>query len=183
MSETQNKKTLWPYGIALSIVAIIGACVATVIFSLDYPVHSDNFYFDKYQKVDENYNQIQQKQQNFDSKYEVNFEIPQNLGNEKFSLNLPIKAKNNAKFDKISAEILLTRPDSSQFDKKLSTSLNDGVLQSESFGIERLGRWQVMAKISDSTDTGFYKFEFNATKSSSGFYEFKITQRGSKQAR
>ena len=96
MSENQNKKTLWPYGIALSIVAIIGACVATVIFSLDYPVHSDNFYFDKYQKVDENYNDIQLKQQNFENKYDVDFEIPSAIDSEKFRINLPIKAKNNA---------------------------------------------------------------------------------------
>ncbi|MDA3077871.1 4-hydroxy-3-methylbut-2-en-1-yl diphosphate synthase [Campylobacter sp. JMF_06 NA1] len=176
----QNKKTLWPYGIAFSIVAIIAACVATIIFSLDYPVHSDNFYFDKYQKVDENYNEIQLKQQNFEKKYEVNFEISNPQNTEKFSLNLPIKAKNNAKFDKISAEILLTRPDSTTYDKRLNTQFLDGVLRSENFSIEKLGRWQVMAKISDSIDTGFYKFEFNATKTTSGIYDLQILEGGRK---
>ena len=98
MSENQNKKTLWPYGIALSIVAIIGACVATVIFSLDYPVHSDNFYFDKYQKVDENYNDIQISQAKFDEKYKIFISQFDSDGDKNFVV---LKPKNNTSISEL----------------------------------------------------------------------------------
>nr|MBP3725376.1 hypothetical protein [Campylobacter sp.] len=45
----KNKKTFWPYGILLSLVAIVIACVITIIICLDYPVYTDDSYFDTYQ--------------------------------------------------------------------------------------------------------------------------------------
>ena len=48
----QKNKTFWPYGIVISIFAIVCSCAYTIYYSLDYPVHMDDYYFDKYQKVD-----------------------------------------------------------------------------------------------------------------------------------
>ena len=66
-----KKKTFWPYGIVLSIFAIVCACVATIIFSSFYPVYEDEFYFDKYQNVKYDYEGIEKKQANFNKNFEV----------------------------------------------------------------------------------------------------------------
>ncbi|MDA3062161.1 MULTISPECIES: hypothetical protein [unclassified Campylobacter] len=205
----QNKKTLWPYGIAFSIVAIIAACVATIIFSLDYPVHSDNFYFDKYQKVDENYNEIQISQAKFDEKYKIFISDFSSSGDENFvvlapkndtlinELNFDKKFLNtfrengfNAQnllplapnyeisrgnkfsfkiafkpsFDKIHAQIRLSRPETNEFDRDLSVRFQDNFLIVDQFEIPKEGRWQVVARLEDGQNVGFYKFEFIGVK-------------------
>ena len=47
----QNRKTFWPYGILLSIFAIVCACAYTIYYSLDYPVYMDDYYFDKLKEI------------------------------------------------------------------------------------------------------------------------------------
>ena len=61
----QKKKTFWPYGILISIFTIVCSCAYTIYYSLDYPVYMDDYYFNKYQKVDNNFNEIQAAQANF----------------------------------------------------------------------------------------------------------------------
>lgn len=68
-----NSKTFWPYGIALSIVAIVIACIVTIVIALKNPVQMDNFYMDRYQNVDENISEIHDSQRRFDSKFDVVF--------------------------------------------------------------------------------------------------------------
>ena len=48
------KKSFWPYGIVLSIVAIILACVATIVVAINNPVEMDSAYMQSHQSVDEN---------------------------------------------------------------------------------------------------------------------------------
>ena len=109
----KNKKTFWPYGILLAIFAIIVACIVTVIISLDYPVYKDNFYFDQYQDVDNNYNEIQISQAKFDKKYAVEF-IPGNAKvGQNFNAKFKITSKDRLNLKDLKAQILFTRPNSS----------------------------------------------------------------------
>ena len=48
------KKSFWPYGIVLSIVAIILACAATIVVAINNPVEMDSAYMQSHQSVDEN---------------------------------------------------------------------------------------------------------------------------------
>ncbi|MCI6988887.1 MAG: hypothetical protein MR902_04860 [Campylobacter sp.] len=159
MTEQNRKKTFWPYGILLSIFAIACACVATVIVSLDYPVHMDDFYFNSYQKVDENYNAIQISQQNFDEKFAINLVNDQFNVDEPVSIKFNLTDKNLVGYDALNVEVLITRPDSSEFDKRPGFNIKDGILEITPFSVEKLGRWQILLKLSDKKDTGFYKFE------------------------
>lgn len=177
--KLKDKKTFWPYGILLAIFLVFCACIYTVILSLDYPVHLDNFYLDKYQDVENNYNEIQLKQAKFeqDFKFDTNATIlvngvinknePEKIRHKKLievvNLNEPLNLIFDTNATKLDGNILLTRPDTNFENKKLNFILKDGKLEIANFSIPKPGRWQIMMKLA-STDgaVGFYKFELYA---------------------
>ncbi|CZE47763.1 FixH family protein [Campylobacter geochelonis] len=162
MQTNSSKKTFWPYGILLSIGAIVVACVATVIFSLDYPVHMDSFYLESYDKVDRNYNEIQKSQAKFESKFDVAL-LPKDINlNKKSEADIKIVSKTAENLPNLTSEILLTRPETNEFDKKLDAKFENGVLKTQEFSVTKKGRWQLLVKLSDGDSTAFYKFELLA---------------------
>ena len=50
-NSSATKKTFWPYGILLSLFAIVCACVVTIIYASNYPVYEDDSFLGKYQEV------------------------------------------------------------------------------------------------------------------------------------
>lgn len=175
----QNRKTFWPHAIVTSIFAIACACAYTIYISLDYPVHMDDYYFDKYQKVDDKFNEIQAAQANFKREFDFNTtaQIEQNgsaLPNEiqklrrgKTATIVPLNQNFTLKFDTnatgYKAQILLTRPDSSEFDKELKSQSLSGKLAINDLNLTKAGRWQIKAKlVIDENKTGFYNIELYA---------------------
>ena len=67
--DLDKKKSFWPYGILLSIFAIVLACIATIIFASQYPVYEDDSFFLSYQEVKDNYDELETKQNNFDKNF------------------------------------------------------------------------------------------------------------------
>ena len=175
----QKKKTFWPYGIVISIFAIVCSCAYTIYYSLDYPVYMDDYYFNKYQKVDNNFNEIQAAQTNFrrEFSFDTTPQIEQNgvnLPNEiqklrkgKTATIVPLNDNFDIKFDtnatNFNAQILLTRPDSSEFDRELKGENESGKLIINDLNLTKAGRWQIKAKIIvDENRTGFYQVELYA---------------------
>ena len=154
------KKTFWPYAIVLSIIAIIIACVATIVIALKNPVEMDTAYMQSYQKVDENITFIKESEARFDEKFGLKFE-PEFKGLQgKFKFLLTPK---NGEISSLSYEILLTRPQTNKDNKTLNASWQENELVSESVSLKE-GRWQLLLRLSDKQDTRYYKFDFNATK-------------------
>lgn len=175
----QTKKSFWPYGILLSIFAIVCACIYTIYYSLDYPVHLDNFYFDKYQNVENGYNEIQIKQAKFeqDIKFDTNATIlinglvnqnpDQTLRRKKVvpvvNLNQDLEIIFDTNASNLEASLLLTRPDTNEFNQNLQSNLENGKFSISKFNLDKAGRWQIMMKLINSDDSvGFYKFELYA---------------------
>ncbi|AQW85623.1 putative cytochrome c oxidase-associated protein CcoH [Campylobacter pinnipediorum subsp. caledonicus] len=157
----KSKKTFWPYGILLSIIAVIIACVATIVVSLDYPVEMDNFNLEKYQKVDSDINEIMKNQKEFEKRFDVKI-LTKNIDlNKENKIDIKISKKlsnlENPKF-----EILLTRPDTNAHNVDLNATYSDEILTTKSFTPNLIGRWQIMLKLADKNSTGFYKFELFA---------------------
>ena len=136
----EKQKSFWPYGILLAIILCVAACVATIIISLNHPVQLDSFYMDRYQNVDENINEIKAAQGRFEEKFSVGF------GGAEFN-----------------AKILLTRPETNEFNKELGSSFQGQILKTDEISLPKEGRWQILLKLNDGNDTGFYRFDFNAT--------------------
>ena len=164
----QKNKTFWPYGIVISIFAIVCSCAYTIYYSLDYPVYMDDYYFNKYQNVDNNFNEIR-----FDTTPQIEQNgvvVPntiQKLRKGKTATIVPLDQNFNIKFDtnatKYSSKILLTRPDSSEFDRELNGQNINGKLTISDLNLTKAGRWQIKAKIIvDENKTGFYQVELYA---------------------
>ena len=66
-------KNYWPHAIVGSLILIVASCVATVVLAVKNPVEMDGFYFERYQNVDENINEIAASQRRFDAKYDLDF--------------------------------------------------------------------------------------------------------------
>lgn len=157
---SKSKKTFWPYGILLSFVFIISACVATIVISLDHPVHMDNYYLSSYQDVDRKYNEIEISQKEFDQKYSVKLKSDEFERQKDIEITIEFTPKNGGNLQNMKSEVLLTRPETNQFDRTLSTTLNANTLTTEKFQVDKQGRWQIMAKFNDGKDIGFYRLEF-----------------------
>ncbi len=159
----KKKFNLWPYAIVGSILAIAFACAITVKIALDNPVQMDSAFFDKYQKVDENINEILKKQEKFNTLYHVEI-LKESISLGENTLMLKIVDKQDNPIENAKVEVLITRPDSSAFDIRLKPiSSSDGIYKFESFQIEKLGRWQILSKVSIDDLTAFNKQELYAT--------------------
>lgn len=128
-----NKKTFWPYGILLSLFAIVGACVATIIYASNYPVYEDDSFLGKYQEVDYNFNEIKLKDENFKNSYQVSLNLKPQIDKKKREffevkptqvLVFRVAERNDLskKASDINATLLLTRPHTNKQDEWLQTS-------------------------------------------------------------
>jgi hypothetical protein len=161
-----KKANYWPHAIVLSIFGVFGLCVWTVKKAVDNPVQMDSFYFESYQNVDENINEIMIRQKAFESKYSL--EIPREnfkIG-KKNSIEIKITKKDSGRFvNDANISVVITRPNTVEFDKHLDfISSKDGVYRFTPFEILRPGRWQIMSKVSVDGLISFNKLEVNATK-------------------
>ncbi|EAL3910966.1 hypothetical protein A0Z32_03995 [Campylobacter upsaliensis] len=181
-----KKKTFWPYGILLSLFAIVLACVATIIFASGYPVYEDDSFFLSYQEVENNYDQIELKQKKFfenfalildDSK--INFEekmIDEKrskkayvLKDDNITLLLVKQPESKIELKDIHLSAKLTRPHTSENDmflqeKNVSIKLfnNGAKAKAYLFSLPTLakGRWQLKIKAENKDILGFKSFEF-----------------------
>ncbi len=128
-----NKKTFWPYGILLSLFAIVGACIATIIYASNYPVYEDDSFLSKYQEVDYNFNEIKLKDENFKNSYQVSLNLKPQFDKKKREffevkpaqvLVFRVAERNDLskKASDINATLLLTRPHTNKQDEWLQTS-------------------------------------------------------------
>ena len=165
MKKTPEKKTFWPYGIMLSLVAIFVACVATVVVSLDYPVYMDDFYLSKYQNVDKNYNEIQISQAKFEKKYSVSFAQKNIKVDTPTDINIKITPLLGQALPKFNSDVLLTRKFTTEFDKTFALNSQGDEIVVPQVTLKDQGIWQIKIRISDdANNTAFYSFDTNATK-------------------
>lgn len=157
-------KTFWPHAIVLSIIAIVIACVATIMIALKNPVQMDTFYMDRYQNVDENINEIHESQRRFESKFSVAFngsEIKKKGDEFEAVFDIGIVSK-LSEISNLTAQILLTRPETNEFNQDLEPIWQKRNLKTKSVKLAKEGRWQLLVKLNDGSDIGFYKFEIEA---------------------
>ncbi|MGH2326908.1 FixH family protein [Campylobacter taeniopygiae] len=167
-----KKKTFWPYGLLIAFLLIIGASVVTVVISSDYPVYEDDFYFDSYQNVENNYNEIQKQQDNFNKLFKVDFEnkdlqllgarkIPvYTIDSNSYVANFKIESLGKADVQNLKYEILLTRPHTKKDDQKLQGQIKQGILSISFPSKIEEGRWQLKFKLVENPQTiGFFSYE------------------------
>ncbi len=162
--EKKNKALHWPIGIFLAILAVVGLSVWTIQKANENPVVLDEFYFDKYQNVELNYNKIQKAQIAFDKNYNLTHNLKElKLG--KNTLTITITDKQNNPISNAKVEVKITRPFTNKQDKNLKViTVKDGVYTLSPFEIKNLGRWQILSKVTIGDKISFTKTDLNATK-------------------
>ena len=153
-------KNYWPHAIVGSLILIVASCVATVVLAVKNPVEMDGFYFERYQNVDENINEIEASQRRFDAKYDLDFN-PEFVGLNGY-FGIAVTPKNGLVSLNFTHEILLTRPATNEQNQNLDAKFDGQILKTQPVTLPKKGRWQILLKISDANDTGFYKFNFEA---------------------
>lgn len=189
-----NKKTFWPYGILLSLFAIVGACIATIIYASNYPVYEDDSFLGKYQEVDYNFNEIQQKDENFKKNYEVHLNLKPQFDKKKREfyevkptqvLTFRVAERNDLSKNAsdINATLLLTRPHTKKQDEWLQTS--EFKLANKPFkdkfgklstGLKKHSNaYAFTANLPNLTKGRWQlKLKLDKDESSTGFYEFNL---------
>ena len=164
MSEKKNKALHWPIGIFLAIMAVVVLGIWTIQKANENPVVMDEFYFDKYQDVELNYDKIQKSQIAFDKNYNISKNLTEfKLGQN--TLELTLTDKSNKPVNSAKVIVKITRPFTNKQDIELNvTSVKDGVYRLSSFTIKEIGRWQILSKVSVGDKTSFTKTDINATK-------------------
>ncbi len=172
---------LWPLGIALFVMIVIGMIVITVTMALKNPVQTENSFLGDYQEIDDSINELQEEQQYFLAHYEIVW-LKQNTQEYQFQnsrgqqnaaifqgrsflegLCFEIRPKDGSQFlENISIQALLTRPHTKEFDVPLLFTGNNNVFCSESFQLPSFGRWIIRGIITydQGTKKSYFKYNF-----------------------
>ena len=151
-------RNYWPHAIIFSIILIVISCILTIVVAVKNPVQLDTYYLDRYQNIDQNINEIEASQKRFESKFDIKFDgFKSNIDDR---LSFEILAKNGANIGLLKPILVLTRPDTNDLNQELNSTINGSKLISQELIFHKLGRWQVLLKINDGSDIGFYKFDF-----------------------
>ena len=141
------------------------------------PITSENQFQMKYQEVDKNYNGIMLAKEEFEKKYNFEFKfhkLSQNselvgrmngtfesyphtfkIGENDFSLSLTDKSGNSIEDAKL--KVLVTRYETGEFDFTLDAfTLQNGLYLSETFNIDKPGRWKVIVRVELSENEGAF---------------------------
>lgn len=173
-----DKKTFWPYGILLSILAVVAACVATIIFASNYPVYEDDSFFLPYQEVKDNYDQLELRQKEFEKNFTLKLDdsglkkqiIDSKRQREAYILTssnlilyLSKKPESKMDFKDMRLSFKLTRPHTQENDMFLQEkrTIEKGKLTAylELPPLSK-GRWQLKVKVENEQILGFKSFEF-----------------------
>jgi len=155
----KNKKSFWPYGIVMAILAVVIMGAGTIKIALTHPVQMDEAYMKKYQNVDNHINEIQKSEELFKKQYSVD------IDNKKFALgknklDITVKDKYTNKIaDNLNIKVKITRPDDDRYDIKLVSKESANGYEFPSFDINKQGRWIILVDISNGKVNGYFKKE------------------------
>jgi len=163
--QTQKaERNYWPHTIVAMIIACIVACGWTIKIALDNPVEMDTFYMEKYQKVDQNINEIIELQAKFDAAFDLTYSTEQFVMGQN-SIILSLKDKSGKAINDASVTLMLSRPETNKDNNTMKPkSVENGLYTFGPFEINKLGRWQILTKIEKGDFKGYHKNEAYAVK-------------------
>ncbi len=147
---------IWPYAISASIILVFGACVATVIVSMQLPVEKSDTYMMGYHEANDRADEIIKSRIAFNNKYTIEY-ITDNLSLDNTVLKYRVLDINKNPVDDATLKAIITRPNNHKNDQELiSPAVNNGVYTFNSVTLPLEGRWDVMAKVTIGENQRFY---------------------------
>jgi len=165
MSKAQVERNYWPHAIIGGILVVICFCILTIVIAVRNPVEMDTFYMEKYQKVDENINEIMVLQDKFNAKFELNYSKESFvMGQNSIAIKL-IDKQTGKEVGDAKVTLLLSRPETNKDNKEMKPSkIENGNYIFESIETLKPGRWQILTKVEVAEFKGYSKYEVYATK-------------------
>ena len=149
-------RNYWPLGIFLLSMVVVGMIVLTIKVAVTNPVELQGVCQQSSQYIDENSNDITQMRNRILSQYNIAFEgaLQQDL-REFRQIFLRIKEKESGKLEtNAKVQFFLTRPNTTREDRILGNAeLVEGLWQSNSFEVEKPGRYQSEALVEIGGDS------------------------------
>lgn len=155
----KNPGTKWPIIIAVATVIVIVFGVLTIKAAINNPVEMSDYGMQNYHEYDNNANDIINAKIEFDKKYTIAF-LTQQITEKGTVLVYQLsdksgKAVNNAKFS-----VVLTRPNTTKLDLNLTApTVDEGKYTFSAVDLPKIGRWDILAKISVGTDQRYYNLK------------------------
>jgi len=154
-----NKGKVWAYSVGFSIILVFGFCVATVVVTSQAQVQETNEYMTHYQEAETNANDYINKRIAFDKKYKIKFVYSKMLesgANVKYKV---VDLDNNAVKD-AKLEILVSRPETHEFDQKFTNALyTNSVYIFSNVKFPKKGIWDIIVKVTVGKDSRFYNIK------------------------
>lgn len=149
-------RNYWPFGIFLLAMVVVGMIVLTIKVALTNPVELQGVCQQSSQYIDENSNSITQMRNRILNQYSITFEVALQQDLQSFrQIFLQIKDKESGKLETdAKVQFFLTRPNTTREDRILGNAkLVDGLWQSDSFALEKPGRYQTEALVEIGGDS------------------------------
>lgn len=165
MHKVSKERNYWPHTIIGMILATVVACGWTIKIAMSNPVEMDTFYMEKYQKVDQNINEIMELQEKFNAKYDLRYSTESFvMGKNSFSIKL-LDKENGKEIENAKVTLLLSRPETNKDNKEMKPSkIENGNYIFDVIEILKPGRWQILTKIEIGEFKGYSKYEVYAAK-------------------
>ncbi|MFA6189424.1 MAG: FixH family protein [Sulfuricurvum sp.] len=161
----KNTGKKWPWIIGLSTLAIVGFSIATINVAMRNPVEMSDYGMQGYHTYDDNANDIINAKIAFDKRYTISFLTSQIL-EKKSVLIYQVKDKSGKAVNDAKIDVVLTRPDTTKLDINLtSPSVNEGVYTFAAVDLPKLGRWDVLAKITVGKNQRYYSLKADTRNS------------------
>jgi hypothetical protein len=168
MSKSNGR--IWPYAIGLSITAVFGFCVATIIVTQKAHIQQSDAYMTHYQDADANANNLIKAAIAFDKKYKVEF-LSDGIGQANPIFKYKITDLNAKAIENANVIVATSRPETQEFNQKLENPIiQNGVYSFDGAAFPKAGIWNIIAKINIGDDTKY--FNIKADTRNNITYEF-----------
>ena len=156
MNKLFKSGKIWPYAIGISIVAVFGACVATIVVTSTLPVEKSDTYMMGYHQADASANELINARIDFDKKYKIEY-ITQSLNLEDSIIKYKVTTLRGNLVDNAKIDIVVTRPNNHKHDQELlNPDVSNGVYTFSKISLPVAGRWDIMARVKVDDLQRFY---------------------------
>ncbi len=143
--QKKDQKNYWPHFIIGLVFFAIGMGIWTITTAIENPVELDNSYMMNYHQLDKDINKIIESGKKFDKKYRFKL-ITKTLKEGENTLLIEVSDKKGNIIQNANIDILVTRPETTKFDKKLKASFKDGKYIAK-VKLEKKGRWNIIVRV------------------------------------
>ena len=153
---SKSNGMIWPYSIAIAIILVFGACVATIVITSKLPVEKSDTYMMGYHEADAKANELIQAAIDFNRKYKIKY-ITDSLHVEASVIKYELLDIDNNPVNDAKIKIIVTRPNNHKHDQELSNpTVENGIYTFSKIKLPQEGRWDIMAKVNVGDFQRFY---------------------------